>query len=419
MEEENNIIKNDKILDTLFDYSKEEDDILYRNDIFSPLIDEQNKQEKNKKSEIQISRDKILQKLSLEDYNIFPSKNDSTRKEKEEQEQLLEEETEYLKNINKLNYLTFSPFGNNFCPSINKENNNEEKEKEENKLLEILNFDYNNFEVNNDLLFNISMGFIDMNKLKIENVTIKEEQEKKKKRKKSLITLEKIINDENIIKEGKEIDNDDDSEINESQILNKSLIKEIKIFIEENMNINYFNDIIKGFKKELNELKESDNIKQENELLEKWNKIFNEKKKNYTTHSNEEKEKKKKKEEEEKQKKEMEEKLEKERIEKIKKENEFLNELEKIRKKGLQRINRKREMTYYNKNYKNNNLEKTKRIRRKSLEPIEEGYYAKRKKNVNTIENKEKNLKKRYISYDNNDRYTYIKMNKDYNFQNY
>ena len=411
MEEENNIIKNEKLLDTLFDYSKEEDDILYKNDIFSPLIDEQNNQEKNKKSDIEISRDKILQKLSLEEYNIFPSKNDSfilnlniTRKEKEDQEQLIEEETEYLQNLNKLNYLTFSPFGNNFLSSINKDNKKEDKEKAENKLLEILNFDYNNFEVNNDLLFNISMGFIDMNKLRIENVTIKDEHENKNKKKKSIITLEKIMNNENIIKEGKEIENDD-SEINESEELNKSLIKEIKKFIEENRNINYYNKIINEFIKELNDIKESDNIKKENEFLEKWNKIFNEKKKSYIMYLNEEKEKKKKKEEEEKQKKEMEKKLEKERIEKIKKDNEFLNELQKIRTKGLQRINKKREMTYFNNKYNKGN---THRIKRNSLEPIEDGYYTKRKKKE----------KKRYISYDNNDRYTYIKINKDYQFQN-
>ena len=248
------------------------------------------------------------------------------------------------------------------------------------------------------------MGFIDMNKLRIENVTIKDEHESKNKKKKSLITLEKIMNDNNIIKEGKEIENDD-SEINESEELNKLLIKEIKKFIEENRNINYYNKIINEFIKELNDIKESDNIKKENEFLEKWNKIFNEKKKSYIIYINEEKEKKKKKEEEEKQKKEMEKKLEKERIEKIKKDNEFLNELQKIRTKGLQRINKKREMTYFNNKYNKGN---THRIKRNSLEPIEDGYYTKRKKKE----------KKRYISYDNNDRYTYIKINKDYQFQN-
>ena len=40
MEEEKNIIKNDKLLGTLFDYSKEIDDILYKNEIFSPLFKE-------------------------------------------------------------------------------------------------------------------------------------------------------------------------------------------------------------------------------------------------------------------------------------------------------------------------------------------------------------------------------------------
>ena len=83
-----------------------------------------NNQEKTKRCDTEISIDKILQKLYLEEYNIFPPKNDSfilnmntATKEKEKEEQLLE--TEYVQNLNKLNYLIFSPFGNDFLPSIN------------------------------------------------------------------------------------------------------------------------------------------------------------------------------------------------------------------------------------------------------------------------------------------------------------
>ena len=34
----------------------------------------------------------------------------------------------------------------------------------------MLNFNYDSFEINNDLLFNICQGFVDMNKLKEENL---------------------------------------------------------------------------------------------------------------------------------------------------------------------------------------------------------------------------------------------------------
>ena len=55
----------------------------------------------------------------------------------------------------------------------NEEINDEQKEKD-NKLLKLLNFDYNNFELNNDLLFNISQGFIDISKLKESNLKMNE-----------------------------------------------------------------------------------------------------------------------------------------------------------------------------------------------------------------------------------------------------
>ena len=63
-----------------------------------------------------------------------------------------------------------------FCPDLNnikkktKEGEDEETIEKENKILNIIDFDYYNYEINNDLLFNISMGFIDMNKLKLENM---------------------------------------------------------------------------------------------------------------------------------------------------------------------------------------------------------------------------------------------------------
>ena len=92
-----------------------------------------------------------------------------------EQEEVFEKTIEHLRNLHRLNYLIFSPFGMSFCPDLNsikkktKEGWNEETIEKENKILNIIDFDYNNYEINNDILFNISMGFIDMNKLKLEN----------------------------------------------------------------------------------------------------------------------------------------------------------------------------------------------------------------------------------------------------------
>ena len=128
MEGEKNIFKNEKILNTLFDYSNKEDDILYKNEIFSPLDEDQNSEENSKKSKVEIARDKILQNLSLEEYHTFPIKNDSfvlnlnepgKDKDKEDQDKLLDEEIDYLQNLHKLNYLTFSPFGTSFIQNLN------------------------------------------------------------------------------------------------------------------------------------------------------------------------------------------------------------------------------------------------------------------------------------------------------------
>ena len=65
-----------------------------------------------------------------------------------------------------------------------KENSNDIKDKKdeeekEKKLLSLLDFDYNNFELNNDLLFNISQGFIDVSKLKEQNIKIPNQEQLK------------------------------------------------------------------------------------------------------------------------------------------------------------------------------------------------------------------------------------------------
>ena len=183
------------------------------------------------KTTLKLMHDTLLQKFMCEEYTEFIPKNEvaqliyppekkeannttnnkSTQKEDAADKELLEEYT-FLKELYRLNYLTFSPFaleyfekinepknknnngndsnnnitndsnnndnndkeGNNNVLNMNNKNDkneaNDEQKEKDNKLLKLLNFDYNSFELNNDLLFNISQGFIDISKLKESNL---------------------------------------------------------------------------------------------------------------------------------------------------------------------------------------------------------------------------------------------------------
>ena len=184
----------------------------------------------------------LIYPLEKKDTNNASNKNNNEKEEPADKE-LLEEYT-YLKDLYRLNYLTFSPFAleyfekmndpkkknnkfnqkesninninksnrsiNNNIKKMNEDNNNnysnnkyskkilnlennfnnknsnknlnmenneeinDEQKEKDNKLLKLLNFDYNNFELNNDLLFNISQGFIDISKLKESNLKMNE-----------------------------------------------------------------------------------------------------------------------------------------------------------------------------------------------------------------------------------------------------
>ena len=443
MEGEKNIFKNDKLLDELFDYSNKEDEILYKNDIYPPLIEEENLQENSNKSKVEITRDKILQNLSLEEYSTFPQKNESfvlnlndqgKEKEKEDQDKLNEEEIDYLQNIHKLNYLTFSPFGTSFFPnlSLNKKTEKEKEKKDEdiikqkekeNKVLNIIDFDYNNYEINNDLLFNICMGFIDMNKLRLENVISNETILKKQKNKKLLLQhLSKDNYNDDIIQE--KSDYESNKEISETEEIKKSLMKQINKFIEENKGKSYYKEIIREINKELNDIKKSEDVNKENDFLKKWKKKFESKKQNYRKYLKEEKQKKKKKEEEEKIKKKVKEIQEKERIEKIKKEEEIFRELEKIRMKRIKKTDKKKRFNKNILNIRNNdnntfNKGETYRTRFLSSEPLRDnGFHTIRNKDVKNTRNKIGLTYKSNKSTENNDRYTYMKKNNyDYFFQ--
>ena len=159
---------------------KEQNEQLYKNEFY--VLEEEFKANKDQNS-LQFMHNALLNKLMLEDYSPFPPKNeesnttnppkDEKKKESEQHEKLIEEENEFLRGLHRINYLTFSPFGLSFFDDNNKDNQNlsEEylKEKEE-KILNMINFNYDSFEVTNDLLLNICQGFIDINKLRETNL---------------------------------------------------------------------------------------------------------------------------------------------------------------------------------------------------------------------------------------------------------
>ena len=277
--------------------------------------------------------DALLNKLMLEDYSPFPPKNEEPtivnnqkeeKKKEDEQDKLIEEENEFLRSLHRINYLTFSPFGLSFFDENNKDNQNLSEEilkEKESKILHMIDFDYNNFEVTNDLLLNICQGFVDINKLKEENLTAN----------KTIIVQNQtgaggnnqnatnLINDlGNIpIKEKKESEKDEESE----DELNENVNKKRKI--------EFYQEIINKFDKEM----ENVDKKEKKELIKKWKNTFKDKDKEYEEYLKKLKEEEKKRKQEEKKLKDIENRKKKEMEEKIKSENQF--------KKGMESIIRK------------------------------------------------------------------------------
>ena len=187
------ITEDNSFFNNLFENAeKEQDEELYKKNLYVLKEDLDSRKDENS---IKFMHDVLLSKLILEDYTEFPPKlenlnrnslineKDNIKKE-EDPEKLFEEENEFLREIHKINYLTFSPFALKFFEksmNLNNENielNQREDEKEnEKKILKMINFNYSNYEINNDLLFNICQGFIDINKLKEENLSTLDKSE--------------------------------------------------------------------------------------------------------------------------------------------------------------------------------------------------------------------------------------------------
>ena len=364
MDREKNLLENDQLFRNLFENTDEKDERLYKNDLFTPSTEEYEFSQKNsRKNQTEIIRDKILKKLSLEDYTLFPPKNDSIlitdnelNKDKEDQEKLFEEEIDHLRNLHRLNYLTFSPFGISYFPNLNSIvqkndeqtintcNDTEEISERENKILNILDFDYNNYEINNDLLFNISMGFIDINKLKHENAVSSENFIPRSERFSSRKQIKNLQNSA----PKPTVENDKKKPVeniyNQDVEFKDNLMNKLVQFVKEHEHIEFYNTTINNFYKELNGIQQLSKNKEKNKLLLKWEKIFIERQKLYKKYLLDQRDKERKKRKEAKIRKEFEKRIEEQKMFKIRKERKFTEELEKIRDQGLKNLDKNGEI---------------------------------------------------------------------------
>ena len=317
MSEIPNISEEYNYFEKLFENAeKEQIGDLYKKDLY---IMKEDLDANKYKTTLKLMHDTLLQKFMCEEYTEFIPKNEiaqliyppekkeannnnnkSTQKEDAADKELLEEYT-YLKELYRLNYLTFSPFAleyfekinepknnnnnknnnpndsinitndsnnndnnnkesNNNVLNMNNKNDNEEandeQKEKENKLLKLLNFDYNSFELNNDLLFNISQGFIDISKLKESNLKITDKNKDNK---------ENSDNEEN----------ENEFELYEyDEELNQELIDKTKKFAKLYENNLFLKGAIIRFKGELSQLPLKCKNKDINEFYKYWDAEF-------------------------------------------------------------------------------------------------------------------------------------------------
>ena len=409
MSEIPNISEEYNYFEKLFD-NAEKDQIgdLYKKELYIMKEDlDQNKY----KTTLKLMHDTLLQKFMCEDYTEFIPKNEvaqliyphekknlnnnnnnskSPKKEDGVDKELLEE-YEYLKELYRINYLTFSPFAleyfekisdpNKFGPSnknsndnnnVNKDSNKnvnnindkkefteEQKEKDE-KLLKLLNFDYNSYELNNDLLFNISQGFIDISKLKESNLKHSEKNN--------------LNNSRDSLDSSK---NDEDELFEYDEELDHELIEKTMKFVNAfEKNLILKRAIVK-FKDELSRLPPKCKNKVKNEFYKSWDAEF-------TKLAKDNERLMRRKEEEERKKKLLKQKIYLDRLKrekeleeekKLMKENELLNQLRQIQKKAISKSGIKNNKS--NKNSKSKSKSKNKN-KSKNKETSQ-----KKKKNVN------------------------------------
>ena len=454
MDKDKNLLENEQLFKTLFEYSDEKDEKLYKNDLFTPSVEEDGLSSDNsQKNQTEIIRDKILKKLSIEDYMLFPPKNDSILitdnelgKDKEEPEKLFEDEIDHLRNLHRLNYLTFSPFGISFFPNLNnisekKEeqtknvyafNELEEANEREEKILNIIDFDYNNYEINNDLLFNISMGFIDIDKLKHENVVSSENFIPRSERFSNGRQL-KTVNDINIKPETKPKKSiikkkSVESIYNKDVEFKEDLMNKLLKFVKEHENIEFYSSTINNFSKELNAITKLEKNNEKNKLLIKWERIFIERHKLYQRYLVDQQQKERKKRKNERIIKDYQKKIEEQKMFEIQKERKFEEELEKIRQKGLKNFDKNRKSVisgigdikreFFNDKFglRSSDIAPTTLYSLRSNSSCSLNNKIDKKYSNKNIFKSTPNLERKSVNY-NDERYGYQKSNNDYYFK--
>ena len=464
----------------------EDDESIYKKQLY---ILEDEKFTKKDESSITLKHKSLLNRLILEDYSIFPlkqeknneyniedlkvknedkgtdklkekgnQKRNSVKKEEkkiDELEKYAEDESEFIKDLHRINYITFSPFCNSF---FNKENINEiykgneklekimKQKEDEKKLLQMINFDYNNYEYNDELLLNICHGFIDIDKLKEENCinpfgvrnTImvgvnpdisnnQIDEEKSEKNESINESLSGADNESEHINE-EEKEQKDIGEIKEEikedkkkDIITSELNDEINQFIKQREDIEFYEQYFEEYDEEKKIMKANMKItdEQEKEFYLDWINKFKETDILYKKYLMQ---------------KERMELLEKEKIKKYEKELEiaklsqqekdkkFINELNKIRKKTLQRIREEEREKIY---FLNNEINGIKNKRRYAVILKDEvkdtntinSKKSKNSKNSKNSQNKNNINKKDNKEY-NKDRFDWMNTKKDNFFNN-
>ena len=314
---------------------KDTDEQLYKNDFY--ILEEEMKSKKDQNN-LQFMHDILLNKLMLEDYVPFPPKNEEPviinsqkdeKKKEDEQDKLIEEENEFLRSLHKINYLTFSPFGLSFFEDNEKDksNINEDilKEKEE-KILNMIDFNYDNFEVTNDLLLNICQGFVDINKLKEENLIKNKEKEKLKQNEMKT----NLINNKQEEKPKEENQNKEKITFDKFEL---DFIEEIN----EKKNNDYYKDFLKPCEEKF---KEAKNKSERKNIIEQWKPLIKNKDKEYRLYLKEKQEKEKKEKEERMRLEEIQRQKNKEREEEEKNNEKLMNAFRDILKKTKKKENK-------------------------------------------------------------------------------
>lgn len=362
------------LYENYFDRSDvEEDEALYKKQLY---VLEDEKFTKKEQSNLTLKHKVLLNRLILEDFSVFPLKKDLNEsssdnikvednnkkkvntdekdtKKIDELEKFAEDENEFIKDLHRINYLTFSPFSLSFFnknDSLKEEysnfNSNERiiKEKEnENKLFKMINFDYNNYEFNEELLFHICHGFVDPDKLKEENILGNQPKTNIMKNAGENLNLIKKVEEkkekDNSVSSNKSNINlkleEEKQDIKDRMIIN-DLIEEINIIIQKKEKLEFFKEEINNYnesKKKLEENLKASN-KEKKKFYQDWVDKFHEIEVIYNNYRvqiertetiRRNREEKKKLEEE------------KKKQDKINEERKLMNELEKIRQKALQK----------------------------------------------------------------------------------